>query len=165
MRQIVLIANNIRSAFNVGSLFRTAEGLGIEKLFLCGYTPHPAKKDDDRLPYISEKIDRAINKTALGATENLPWEQRESIEDLLGELKDKGFHICALEQSKNSIDLHKFAAPSRVALVLGEEVHGLSDSILELCDQIIEIPMFGKKESFNVSVAAAMALYHLRFTE
>jgi len=164
MKQIILVANNIRSTFNVGSLFRTAEGLGIQKVYLCGYTPYPMLKIDQRLPHIAEKLDSAIHKTALGAEHSLAWEYSNSLEEVLNLLRSRGYTLCALEQSENSIDLTTFKSPDKVALVVGEEVNGLSADILKACDKTLEIPMFGKKESYNVSVATAMALYQLRFT-
>ena len=163
MKNIVLVANNVRSTFNVGSLFRTAEGLGVAKLYLCGYTPYPRKPADTRLPHISEKTSKAIHKTALGAETNVAWEHREDVIKLIGELRKQGYGVCALEQSTDSTKLPKYMAPENVVIILGEEVSGLSQNILSLCDNVLEIPMFGKKESFNVSSAAAMALYHLRF--
>lgn len=162
-RNIVVIAHNIRSTHNVGSLLRTCEGLGITKLYLTGYTPYPKLVNDDRLPHIAEKLHKQINKTALGAEDNVPWEHHANISALLSELVAAGYSLAALEQSDTSVPLPSFITPPKIALLLGEEVNGISPDLLKLCSDTLEIPMFGKKESFNVSVAAAMALYHFRF--
>jgi 23S rRNA (guanosine2251-2'-O)-methyltransferase len=163
MRDIIIIAHDIRSSHNVGSLLRTAEGLGITKVFCTGYTPYPAGSTDSRLPHLALKIDRQIHKTALGAEKNLAWEHRDDVLPLLTELKANGYTVAALEQSTSSIALPDFTAPQKVALMIGREVEGIEQELLNRCDTIIEIPMSGKKESFNVVQAAAMALYHLRF--
>ena len=158
----MLIAHNLRSAHNVGSLLRTAEGLGVSQVFLTGYTPYPHQKNDSRLPHLSQKIDSQISKTALGAEKTL-GEHSESIHETIKKLKKTGYEIAALEQAPNSIKLTVFVPPEKLAIVVGREVDGIEPEILELCDTILEIPMLGQKESFNVVQAAAMALYHCRF--
>lgn len=163
-RQIVVVAHNIRSTFNVGSLLRTCDGLGVEKVFFCGYTPYPHMKNDSRLPHISEKLDNQIHKTALGAEKTIAWQHEQDPSVVLEYLKEEGYEIIGLEQINNSVPLHEFITPAKAALVIGEEVHGLEASILAACDRFVEIPMFGHKESFNVAVASAMALYHFRFS-
>lgn len=163
MQEIVLIAHDIRSCHNVGSLLRTAEGLGIQKVYLTGYTPYPIKTNDTRLPHLSQKIHKQISKTALGAEVSQTWEQHESVEDVIAQLRSDGFTVIALEQASDSIPLPSFESPDRVAILLGREVEGVDSELLKLCDQTVEIPMFGSKESFNVAQAAAMVLYHCRF--
>lgn len=163
MRSIIVIAHDMRSTHNVGSLFRTAEGLGIEKIYLTGYTPHPRKNDDDRLPHIVEKLEKQLDKTALGATNMVDWEYKEDVRQVIDKLKSDSFEIIALEQAPNSVNLPDYDGPDRIALLLGTEVTGLPPEILQLATVTCEIPMFGKKESFNVVQAAAMALYKLRF--
>ena len=163
MRQIVLIAHNVRSTHNVGSLFRTAEGLGAEHIYLTGYTPYPEEDDDERLPHLAQKITTQIDKTALGAHEMLLWEHQTNIEVVIHDLRQHGFQVVALEQAKEAVQLPKFRPPEKVALLVGREVEGIEPEVLALCDQIVEVPMFGSKESFNVVQAAAMALYHFRF--
>lgn len=158
-----MIAHNIRSTHNVGSLLRTCDGLGITKVYLTGYTPFPKNPGDQRLPHIAEKLHNQISKTALGAEEIVAWEHQPDIEKLLRKLTTDGYDIAALEQTKSSVSLPSFASPAMIALLIGEEVNGVSKSLLDQCSWSIEIPMFGKKESFNVSVAAAIALYQLRF--
>ncbi|HSW37264.1 MAG TPA: TrmH family RNA methyltransferase [Candidatus Saccharimonadales bacterium] len=162
MREIVVIAHNLRSTHNVGSLFRTAEGLGVEKIYLSGYTPYPLAKDDQRLPHLAHKIGRQIHKTALGAETMVAWEQIPDIISLVASLKSAGFIVVALEQDQQAIQLPDFKPSEKLALVLGREVEGIEENVLAACDQIIEIPMLGHKESFNVVQAAAMALYHCR---
>lgn len=160
MREIVLIAHNLRSCHNVGSLLRTADGLGIQKVYLTGYTPYPQSKKDLRLPHLAAKIDLQITKTALGAEKSVRWQHNEDIESVLKELRADGYVIAALEQAKNSIKLPDYKPPEKLAIVIGREVEGLEPEVLKLASVILEIPMLGKKESFNVVIAAAIALYH-----
>jgi tRNA G18 (ribose-2'-O)-methylase SpoU len=163
MRNIILIAHNLRSCHNVGSLLRTADGLGVEKVYLTGYTPYPKIEHDDRLPHLANKISAQIHKTALGAEDFVTWNHESNIVQVLTSLKRAGYTIVALEQAKHSINLNEFKPVERVALVVGREVEGIEPEVLELADTIVEIPMFGRKESFNVVQAAAMAAYHYRF--
>lgn len=159
MPEIILIAHNIRSTHNVGSIFRTAEGFGVNKIVLSGYSPFPRTKDDNRLPHIAEKLTKQIHKTALGA-ENMAEFEYQAVPDIDG-LREKGYRIVGLEQSPNSVRINEYRAPEKIALILGEEVEGIADELLDQCDDIIEIDMVGRKESFNVSVAAGIALYAL----
>ncbi len=159
MPDIIVIAHNIRSTYNVGSIFRTAEGFGVSKIILSGYTPYPAVKNDTRLPHIADKITSQIHKTALGAEAVVPFEQHDTLD--LGTLDIAGYRIVALEQAADSINLRDYQAPDKIALLLGEEVHGITPELLAKVDDIIEIPMLGQKESFNVSVATGIALYAL----
>jgi tRNA G18 (ribose-2'-O)-methylase SpoU len=163
MKQIILVAHNLRSAHNVGSLFRTAEGLGVGKLYLSGYSPYPLAANDERLPHLAEKIDRQIAKTALGAEKSIDWQHIFDIAQIITDLKNQGFTAAALEQTPGAIKLPGFAPAGKLVLIVGREVEGIEPEVLELCDLALEIPMLGRKESFNVAQAAAMALYHLRF--
>lgn len=163
-RDLVVVAHNIRSTHNIGSLMRTCEGFGVKKLYLSGYTPYPQAGEDDRLPHVVRKLNQQISKTALGAEKSVTWQNVKDINQLLDELKSSGYKVIALEQTDKSIELNKFKPPSKVALLLGEEVDGVDQELLKACDAAVEIPMLGKKESFNVTIAAAIALYHLRFT-
>jgi 23S rRNA (guanosine2251-2'-O)-methyltransferase len=162
--QIILIAHNLRSTHNIGSLLRTAEGLGVQKMYLTGYTPYPLMPNDSRLPHIARKLDAQIHKTALDAETILPWEYIEDTEEVITQLHTNGYMVVAIEQAVNAIKLPDFKSPGKVALLVGREVEGIEPEVLALCDEIVEIPMFGKKESFNVVQAAAMALYHCRFS-
>lgn len=151
--KIFLVLHNIRSLHNVGAIFRTAEGLGVKKIFLTGYTPEPYD--------VFGKIRKDLQKTALGAEKYVKWEKLRYIAVLMKRLKKEGVWIVALEQSKKSINLNKFRPKKSTALILGNEVRGVPKSVLKKCDKIIEIPMRGKKESLNVSVAAGIALWEL----
>ncbi len=160
--KIALVVHNVRSAHNVGSILRTADGLGVEKVYLTGYTPYPKSKDDERMPHEAAGANRRIHKTALGAEASVKWEHRQNVEELIGQLKEQAYQIVALEQTKNASDLHKFKPNTNVALIVGSEVGGLDAPVLKLCDVHVQIPMAGAKESFNVAVAAGIALYQLQ---
>lgn len=164
-RSIILVAHNVRSTHNVGSLLRTADGLGVEAVYVTGYTPYPAMLHDQRLPHIADKLDHQIHKTALGAEKTVAWQHREDIGEVLATLRRDDYEIVGLEQADNSVALPDWSPPERVAIIIGREVQGLEPEVIQLCDKLIEIPMFGKKESFNVVQAAAMALYHTRFSD
>lgn len=159
MPEIILIAHNIRSTHNVGALFRTAEGLGVRRIILSGYSPFPIIPNDPRIPHEAAKLDKQIHKTALGAEHMVPFEVHAV--PPLELLKNESYRIVALEQSPSSVPLNRYHVPEKIALLLGEEVQGISSDLLTLCEDIVEIPMYGKKESFNVSVAAGIALYEL----
>jgi tRNA G18 (ribose-2'-O)-methylase SpoU len=161
--KIIVIAHNIRSAHNVGSLLRTCEGLGIEKLIMSGYTPYPLSDHDKRMPHIARKVSAQIEKTALGAETFQKWHHEADIDKLIKELSGAGYSICALEQSPDASRLDKFKTPDKLVLILGSEVGGLDKTILRKAEHILEIPMSGHKESFNVVQSAAMALYQFRF--
>lgn len=159
MAEIVVIAHNIRSTHNVGSIFRTCEGFGVSKIILSGYTPYPQLADDARLPHIAAKLTAQIHKTALGAEEMVPFEYRETPD--FEALSRDGYRIVGLEQDDKSVMLPDYKTPAKVVLLLGEEVEGLTPELRAACDDLIEIPMHGHKESFNVSVATGIALYQL----
>jgi 23S rRNA (guanosine2251-2'-O)-methyltransferase len=163
-RQIVVIAHNLRSSHNVGSLLRTCDGLGVKMVYITGYTPYPLTSDSDtRMPHIAQKIHRQIVKTALGAEDSTPWEHRDDINELINELRAQNITIAALEQTPTSQKLPQYAPPEKLAIILGREVEGVEPEVLAQCDTTLEIPMLGNKESFNVVQAAAMAVYHCRF--
>ncbi len=143
MRTLHLIAHNIRSCENVGSLFRTADSLGISKIWLTGYTPVPP--------------DPKIQKVALGAEVAVPFEHFPAIEPALEALRAAQIPIFALELTKDSIELRDFAAPDTLALLLGTETTGIPPSLLELCDGTIQITQRGIKESMNVTIASSIA--------
>ncbi len=159
MTEIILLAHNIRSTHNVGAFFRTCDGLGVGRIILSGYTPYPMLEDDTRLPHFADKITRQIHKTALGAETTVPFERHDL--PPIEQLRAAGYAIVGLEQDERSIMLPDYLAPNKVALLLGNEIDGIYDEYREQCDALIEIPMHGTKESFNVSVAAGIALYHL----
>ena len=163
MRSIILIAHNLRSTHNVGALLRTADGLGIHKVYLSGYTPYPKEANDTRLPHIASKLDKQITKTALGAEKSMDWEQRTDIFSIINELLGANYRIAALEQTSMSTPLELFDPPDKLAIIVGREVEGIEKEVLKMAETQLEIPMSGKKESYNVAIAAAIALYHCRF--
>lgn len=165
MPEIVVIAHDIRSCHNVGSLLRTADGFGVSKVYLTGYTPYPAVPNDSRLPHITRRLTQQIHKTALGAEQNTHlWQHHENVQTLLSQLKKSGHEIVGLEQSATAIALPSYTPSSKIAIILGREVEGLDVELQAACDTIVEIPMQGSKESFNVTEAATAALYHCRFS-
>lgn len=163
---IILLAHNIRSTHNVGAFFRTCDGLGVEKIIFSGYTPYPKLASDTRLPHFADKITRQIHKTALGAETTVDFERFEDIDDALSPANDAV--IVALEQYKDSMSPSSVAGSialkhsgKDVVLLVGNEIHGVDKNILKRSDYVMEIPMKGDKESLNVSVATAIALYEL----
>jgi len=147
-----LILHNIRSGQNVGSLFRTADSAGVQKIFLTGYTPTPLDK--------YERPVKEIAKTALGAEKSIPWETC-SFEDCVLKLKKENVQMVAIEQAESSVPYRKVNILFPVAFVLGNEVTGLEPEVLRHCDVIAEIPMKGEKESLNVSVAGGIAIFQM----
>ena len=147
-----LIIENVRSAYNVGAMFRTADGAGVTKVFLVGYTPHPI----DRFG----RKQAEISKTSLGASETIAWESVDTSAAVIKELQAEGFTVVAIEQSPVSISLKDFVAPGQVAYVMGNEVIGVEESTLAVVDHVLDIPMLGAKESLNVSVDAGIVMYH-----
>lgn len=146
--KIILVLDNIRSLNNVGSAFRTADAFLIEAIYLCGVTGTPPKPE--------------IEKTALGATETVSWKYFKTTQEAIDELKTAGYFISAIEQAKNSIMLNQFQKPEKfLALVFGNEVYGVEQSIIDQSDTCIEIPQFGTKHSFNVSVSMGIVLWEM----
>jgi len=159
MPEIIVIAHNIRSAHNIGSIFRTCEGFGVSKIIISGYSPYPKLENDTRLPHLVEKLTNQIHKSALGAESLVAFEYQKDLN--LNALREDGYVIIGLEQDKRSIPVNEYRATKKIVLILGEEVNGITEDLRDQCDELIEIPMSGKKESFNVSVAAGIALYAL----
>lgn len=161
MVQIAVILADIRSIHNVGSILRSADGFGVAHVYYGGYTPYPIQPNDPRLPHESRKLTEQIHKTALGA-EKLPASVHANAIDAIKAAQADGYQIAALEQHPSHISLPAFSPQSDTALLLGNELTGIPDEQISLADVILEIPMFGQKESYNVSVAAGIALYQLR---
>jgi 23S rRNA (guanosine2251-2'-O)-methyltransferase len=151
---MIVILNNIRSAFNVGAIFRTADGAGVEKLYLTGTTPAPIDRFGREQP--------GIKKTALGAVDSVPWEVPESTTALVDRLRSEGYLIVAVEQAPNAIPYTDFHIKHPTVFVFGNEVFGLSEEFLKKSDVVIEIPMSGQKESLNVATTAGVILFHAR---
>lgn len=152
-KENIIILHNIRSVQNVGAMFRTADAAGVDKIYLTGYTPAPLDR------FGRKRTDLA--KSALGAEEYVAWEQKESLSGLLHRLRQDGFYIIAIEQDENSTDYRKVKPKQKNAFIVGPEVEGIAKNILKQCDVIAEIPMRGKKESLNVSVALGIALFKI----
>lgn len=146
---VYVVLNSIRSTYNVGSIFRTSDGAMIKKLYLCGYTPHPPKKE--------------ILKTALGSTESVSWEYVKDPMDIVRKLKSEGVKICALELTSESRPYYE-VKPSDFPLcvIVGNEITGVSQDLIDLCDFSIEIPQYGIKQSLNVAVAYGISVFELR---
>lgn len=156
VRELYLILHDIRSVENAGSIFRTADAAGVKKIYLTGYTPAPLDR------FGRKRKDFA--KVSLGAEESVPWEQFSDTKKLILKLKNSApmVPIVALEQSKNSINYRKFKKTmGTIVMIVGNEVEGIPKKILKMCDEIIEIPMHGKKESLNVAVATGIALFRI----
>ena len=154
----ILILHELRSCHNVGSIFRSADAFGIDQIICSGITPYPKLAEDKRLPHVAERAHHQIAKTALGAEESLAFSV-EPAEVAIGRLQKAGYTIYAVEQAPTSKLLAKVKFAELTVLVMGAETVGLDEGILKLCDEIVEIPMLGMKESLNVSVAAAVAMY------
>ena len=153
MKSIVLIVHNVRSAHNVGSIFRTAETAGVNEIYLTGYTPAPFDKFG--------RSRKDLAKVALGAEKTIPWKKFIKVGEAIKKLKKENFFIIAVEQSKNSIDYKKVKPKQKTAFIVGNEVRGLDRKVLSKCDAVAEIPIKGKKESLNVSVATGVTLFRI----
>ncbi|MBK5215456.1 MAG: TrmH family RNA methyltransferase [Candidatus Pacebacteria bacterium] len=151
--EAILILPNIRSAINIGAMFRTADATGISKIYLTGYTPRPTDKFG--------RIQKDIAKSALGSETWVPWEYKKTLTPLLKTLKKEGYTIVAIEQDEKAVDYRKIKISNKIAIIMGPEVLGLDRKILDKCDYIAQIPMHGKKESLNVSVACGVALFRI----
>ena len=156
MKEIAIVLPDIRSVLNVGSVFRTADATAVSKIYLCGYTAAPIDR------FGRKRND--LHKAALGAENDVPWEQNQNTQETLQKLKSKGYFIVAVEQDERSVLYNSFdyIPYDKIALVFGNEVHGVSGEIKKTVDAIVELPMHGKKESLNVSVAAGVMMYYLR---
>lgn len=152
-KEAYLILDNIRSNFNVGSIFRIADCTGVKKIFLAGTTPTPIDR-------FGREVGE-IKKVALGAEKNIEWEKVSSALSIIKKLRKEDFEIVSLEQSERSIDYKKFKPNKNFALIVGNEVDGISKKVLDASDKIIEIKMKGEKESLNVSIATAVALFRI----
>jgi len=148
--EVVVILADIRSSYNVGSIFRTSDALGVDKIFLTGYTPAP--KD------AFGRVNKEIAKVALGGEVSVAWESSVNTLSVIKKLKAKGFKIVAVEQDERALDYKKFKITNPTVFVFGNEVEGLAPKIISVCDDVLEIPMRGEKESLNVSVAFGIAL-------
>ena len=145
---IIIVLDNVRSALNVGSAFRTSDAFRIEKIYLCGITSTPPNKE--------------IRKSALGATDSVSWEYSDKTEELILKLKQDGYLICAVEQVENSVMLNDFQSTEKpLVVIFGNEVNGVQQSVINLCDACIEIPQIGTKHSLNISVSIGVVIWDL----
>jgi len=145
---ITIVLDNVRSALNVGSIFRTADAFLIENIILCGITPYPPHKE--------------IRKAALGATNSVNWEFEKDTLVAVSKLKKNGYHIMAIEQANKSSKLNNFTLLNNpIAIIMGNEVNGVSQNIVDICDEVIEIPQFGTKHSLNISVATGIVIWEM----
>lgn len=151
--EVVLILENIRSAQNVGAIFRTADAIGVSKIYLSGYTPAPLDK--------FKRPSKEIAKTALGAEKTMPWEKISDATELMQKLSKEGFKVVAVEQTPKSIDYKKLIIGERVAFIFGNEVEGVTPETLAHIDVVIEVPMRGKKESLNVATTVGIVLFRI----
>jgi tRNA G18 (ribose-2'-O)-methylase SpoU len=149
-----VILHNIRSAHNVGSVFRTADGAGVSKVFLTGYTPTPIDR------FGRENVQ--ILKTSLGATTTVPYVSVQDIQTLITQLKEEGYIIVAVEQTKEALSYYEYDAPKNVAFIFGNEITGIEPEVLTRADAYVQIPMHGSKESLNVSVCVGVILFHFQ---
>lgn len=168
-RELVVILPDIRSSYNIGSIFRTADATGVSKIYICGYSPCPTDKFN--------RPQKEIAKTALGAEKRILWEYKKDVRGLIKKLKEEGFVVVAVEQDERSITYKKLfkqkgfknknrdgkseTSENKLAIVFGNEVEGLPKKIIDMCDEVVDIPMLGEKESLNVSVSAGIILYEL----
>lgn len=146
---LIIVLDNVRSLSNTGSVFRTSDAFRVESIYLCGITGKPPHRE--------------INKTALGATESVPWEYHESTAEAVRKLHRAGYIIIAIEQAEGSVSLESFSLDprSKYAIVFGHEVSGISQEVMNLCDMCLEIPQFGTKHSLNIAVTAGIVLWEL----
>jgi tRNA G18 (ribose-2'-O)-methylase SpoU len=145
--KFVLVLPNIRSCHNVGAIFRTADGAGVDKIYLTGYTPDPTHPK--------------MIKVSLGAENSVPWEKHKQTAGVLKQLKAEGYKVVALEKTSKSVNMYKWRPSFPIALVVGNEVTGVTPNILKYCDEVVHLPMNGLKESLNVSIASGIAIYFI----
>ena len=145
---ITIVLDNVRSALNVGSIFRTADAFLIENIILCGITACPPNKD--------------IRKAALGATDSVKWEYSENTIDAVNQLIEKGYYVVGVEQTNKATMLNNFKLPNKpLAIIMGNEVNGVAQEVIDACNEVIEIPQFGTKHSLNISVTTGIVIWDL----
>lgn len=148
-KEIIVILDNIRSALNVGAIFRTADGVGVKKIYLCGISPYPGHSK--------------LHKTALDAENYVEWKHFKSTEDAIKSAKEEGYTIYSVEQTQNSKRYHEVVYSNKTCVIFGHEITGVSPNIIQQSDYAVELPMLGKKNSLNVATTAGIILYHIRF--
>lgn len=153
MSHKILILHNIRSAQNIGAMFRTSEAIGVDKIILSGYSATPT----DRFG----RPEKKIIKSALGSEKLIEWQYSENIENTLGDYKEKGYRIAAVEQTSDSVDYKDYSPQENQIIIMGNEVDGVEEGLLMLADDVLELPMKGEKESLNVATCCGIVLYRL----
>lgn len=161
-RSIVVVAHNLRSVYNVGALLRTADVFAVDKIYVTGFTPYPTHPGDTRGAKLKDQQTRQMAKSAAGAERTMPFAPHPDVHGLIAALHEQDYTVAGLEIDPQAIVLDGYRPPDRIALLLGDEVRGIEEPLRERCDLLLQIPMFGRKDSLNVSVAAGIALYQLR---
>lgn len=161
-RSILVIAHNLRSVYNVGALLRTAEVFAVDKVYVTGFTPYPTHRGDTRDAGLQTQQTRQMAKSAAGAERTMPFAHQPDVHGLIDTLHEQDYTVAGLEIDQEAVALGDYRPPSRIALLLGDEVRGIETSLRKRCDLLLQIPMFGRKDSLNVSVASGIALYSLR---
>jgi len=159
---LVIVVEDVRSLYNVGAFFRTADALNVQKLFLCGITGYPPIPHDRRLPSVQKRVMTQIEKTALGTRESVPWEYQEDTVSCLKHIKKEGFTIVAVEQTRGSVPYTTFSFSFPLCLIFGHEKDGVKPSTLGFSDAVVHIPMGGKARSLNVVVACAIVAFEAK---
>lgn len=159
---IVVLAHNLRSVFNVGSLLRTSDVFAVERVYVTGFTPYPSRPGDERDPELQAQLTKRMAKSAAGAERTMPVTHHADVYALIESLRAAGYTVAGLEIDAGAVPIVDFRPAARIALLLGDEVRGIDASLRDRCDVLLQIPMYGQKGSLNVSVAAGIALYSLR---
>ena len=159
---LVIVVEDVRSLYNVGAFFRTADALNVQKLFLCGITGYPPILHDRRLPSVQKRMMTQVEKTALGTTESVSWEYQEDTASCLNRVKKEGFTIVAVEKTPGSVPYTSFSFPFPLCLIFGHEREGVKPPTLKISDAVIHIPMSGKAKSLNVVIACAIVAFEAK---
>lgn len=158
----MVVAHNLRSVFNVGSVLRTSDAFAVDRVYVTGFTPYPSQPNDSRDPKLQAQLTKRMAKSAAGAERTMPLTHHANVYALLGSLRAEGYTITGLENDPKAVRITDYRPEERTALLLGDEVRGIERPLRERCDVLLHIPMYGLKHSLNVSVAAGIALYGLR---
>lgn len=161
-RDIVVVAHNLRSVFNVGSLLRTSDVFAVERVYVTGFTPYPSQPDDVRDPKLQAQLTKRLAKSAAGAEHTMPLTAGSDVYELVGSLRAAGYTVVGVEIDPDAVSIIDYEPAERIAVLFGDEVRGIEEPLLERCDVLLQIPMYGEKGSLNVAVAAGIALHHLR---
>lgn len=161
-RSIVVLAHNLRSAFNVGSILRTSDVFAAERVYVTGFTPYPAQPDDTREAALQARLTKRISKSAAGAERTMPVTHHPDVYGLVDSLHADGYTVAGLEIDDTAVPISQYTPAQHIALLLGDEVRGIQAPLREYCDVLLQVPVHGEKGSLNVSVAAGIALHSLR---